>query len=154
MKIGTYLVVLIMFCGVSAFAGEFYISTGGNDTGPGTKDQPFATLERTRDAIRQLSKEHLLPDDGVVVWLRGGVYERSKTFYKVQHQINPHESRYRSEFARYTLGWYIPNGWIFPMGDNRDNSNDGRYFGPVRLSKVLGKAMFIYWPISRMGAAR
>ena len=110
--------------------------------------------------VREYEKQDIQPPVDDVALVNGSLnikndsYERSKTFYKVQHQINPHESRYRSEFARYTLGWYIPNGWIFPMGDNRDNSNDGRYFGPVRLSKVLGKAMFIYWPISRMGAAR
>ncbi len=82
------------------------------------------------------------------------LFERSKTNNMVKHQIAPHENRYRSEYARYMLGWLIPEGWIFPMGDNRDNSNDARYFGPVRLSKVLGKASFIYWPISRMGVAR
>ncbi|MBN1686775.1 MAG: signal peptidase I [Spirochaetales bacterium] len=82
------------------------------------------------------------------------LFERSKTNNMVNHKIVPHESRYRSEYARYSLGWVIPEGWIFPMGDNRDNSNDARYFGPVRLSNVLGKASFIYWPIPRMGAAR
>jgi len=82
------------------------------------------------------------------------LYERGKTKNMVMHQIVPHNGRYRSEYTRYTLGWLIPENWIFPMGDNRDNSNDARYFGPVRLQKVLGKASFIYWPISRMGAAR
>ena len=38
-----------------------------------------------------------------------------------------------------------------PLGDNRDNSKDGRYFGPVSLDNVLGKAMFKYWPINRIG---
>ncbi|MAG14147.1 MAG: S26 family signal peptidase [Spirochaetales bacterium] len=81
-------------------------------------------------------------------------YERAAVYNSTIHQINPHQSRYRSEYRRYLLGWYIPEGWIFPMGDNRDNSNDARYFGPVRLEKVLGKAMFIYWPLGRLGAAR
>ena len=86
--------------------------------------------------------------------VRYDLFERSMTNNKVRHQIAPHQNRYRSEYARYSLGWLIPDGWIFPMGDNRDNSNDARYFGPVRVSKVLGKASFIYWPIPRMGAAR
>ena len=81
-------------------------------------------------------------------------YERAAIYNKTIHQILPHQSRYRSEYRRYLLGWYIPEGWIFPMGDNRDNSNDARYFGPVKLKKVLGKAMFIYWPLGRLGAAR
>ena len=66
----------------------------------------------------------------------------------------PHDRRYAALSARYSLGWYIPEGRIFPLGDNRDNSRDGRYFGPVQLSKVLGKGSFIFWPISRMGSIR
>jgi signal peptidase I len=49
------------------------------------------------------------------------------------------------------MGWYVPEGRVLPLGDNRDNSNDGRYFGPVKLSKVLGSGSVIYWPLGRMG---
>jgi len=66
----------------------------------------------------------------------------------------PHDRRYAALSARYSLGWYVPEGRIFPMGDNRDNSRDGRYFGPVRLSKVLGGGLVIYWPLKRMGSIR
>jgi signal peptidase I len=63
----------------------------------------------------------------------------------------PHDSRYRAALARQTMGWYVPEGYMLPLGDNRDNSRDGRYFGPVKMSKVLGKAFIIYWPLIRMG---
>jgi signal peptidase I len=69
----------------------------------------------------------------------------------------PQDSRYRIRLARQKLGWYIPEGYIFPLGDNRDNSRDGRFFGPVKKSKVLGKGSVIYWPIwpkSRLGFIR
>ncbi|MDR2952184.1 MAG: signal peptidase I [Treponema sp.] len=66
----------------------------------------------------------------------------------------PHEKRYVALLARQRLGWYVPEGRIFPMGDNRDNSRDGRYFGPVRVPKVLGKGMFIHWPLRRAGPLR
>jgi len=51
-------------------------------------------------------------------------------------------------------GYSVPEGRLFPMGDNRDNSRDARYFGPVRLEKVLGKGLFRYWPIYRIGGIR
>ena len=66
----------------------------------------------------------------------------------------PHDAAYRARLARQKLGWYIPEGFIFPLGDNRDNSRDGRYFGPVRKTRVLGKAGFIFWPLARAGAIR
>jgi signal peptidase I len=66
----------------------------------------------------------------------------------------PHDRRYAALLARHSLGWYVPEGRMLPLGDNRDNSRDGRYFGPVRLSKVLGKGSAIFWPLVRMGPIR
>ena len=31
------------------------------------------------------------------------------------------------------------------MGDNRFNSQDGRYWGPLPVDLIKGKALFIYW---------
>ena len=66
----------------------------------------------------------------------------------------PHDRRYSALLAKHNLGWYVPEGRIFPLGDNRDNSRDGRYFGPVRLTKVLGKGVVIFWPFGRAGSIR
>jgi signal peptidase I len=39
----------------------------------------------------------------------------------------------------------IPAGEMFMMGDNRDNSNDSRYWGTLKMDLVKGRAMFLYW---------
>ena len=59
---------------------ELYVAPQGNDQNPGTGTSPFATLERARDALRELKAQDGLPPGGVTVWLQGGIYHRTESF--------------------------------------------------------------------------
>ena len=45
----------------------------------------------------------------------------------------------------------IPRGDYYMMGDNRPDSEDSRFWGPVPKSWIIGKAFFTYWPPDRIG---
>ena len=73
----------------------------------------------------------------------------------VEHQIRKEMTRYRVEPGR---EWVIPEGHYFMVGDNRDNSNDSRYWkdpqipqplwGMVPDRNIVGKAFAVWmsWP--------
>ena len=45
----------------------------------------------------------------------------------------------------------IPAGDVFVLGDNRPESCDSRYWGPIRESSIVGKVDLRIWPLSRIG---
>ncbi len=76
-------------------------------------------------------------------------FEASRT--RTKSLFDPSNVSFRSDSKRYAMGTYVPAGKILPLGDNRDNSRDGRYFGPVSQKKVNGSVRFRFWPLKSIG---
>ena len=79
-----------------------------------------------------------LPGDAVSV--RGGVV-----------YINgvPLKEPYIKAQPNYQNTWKVPEGDLFVLGDNRNNSSDSHSWGFVPIGNVIGKAEVVYWPPSQ-----
>lgn len=47
--------------------------------------------------------------------------------------------------------YVVPEGEVWVMGDNRENSSDSRYFGSIDEDTIFGKAILTYCPLDRIG---
>lgn len=106
--------------------------------------QQFNFIQRLRQGkTKNLIKRVIaLPGDGLMI--RGGrVY------------VNGEELKEDYINGEYTAGDIdidrIPEGKIFVMGDNRDNSLDSRSFGFVDMEMIQGKAVFRVLPVEKIG---
>jgi signal peptidase I len=76
---------------------------------------------------------------------------RGKLFVNGEPQKEPYVNKKfpdRSFFAPKT----VPKDHIFVMGDNRANSRDSRFFGPVPDENIEGEAFLRFWPLDRFGS--
>ncbi len=48
----------------------------------------------------------------------------------------------------------VPAGSLFMLGDNRDSSDDSRYWGFMPAKNVVGEAFLVYWPLWRIRIMR
>ena len=48
----------------------------------------------------------------------------------------------------------IPKGYFWVLGDNRNNSLDSHLWGPLPEQKLVGTAVFRYWPLKKAGFIR
>jgi len=98
----------------------------------------FHTLDR-----KQVWVKRAVAGPGDTVELRAGVLYRNGRVVREPHI----RQRLRLSFPL----TQVPQDEVFVLGDNRDNSDDSRNWGPLHHDYMIGRAFFIYWPRARTG---
>ncbi|OGN73309.1 MAG: signal peptidase I [Chloroflexi bacterium GWB2_49_20] len=81
-----------------------------------------------------------LPGDEVVI-REGRVYINGDVL----------EEPYIAASPIYSGTWQVVDGYLFVLGDNRNDSSDSHSWGLVPLPNVVGRSILIYWPFAEWG---
>jgi len=92
-------------------------------------------------------------------------YELYENIERASFTMSPEEElEYQALWENHVLDNYVPGAYLrdsfgpvvvpensyFAMGDNRDNSCDSRFWGPVPRENIKGKAWFVHWPLNKI----
>lgn len=110
----------------------------------------------TRDFIKRCVG---LPGDKIEIrakqtWVNGERLDETGYTYFTDPHVYPDNPLLHESFSRRDhFGPYIvPEGQYFFLGDNRDNSNDSRFWGPVPRASIKGRALLVYWSFDGRGS--
>jgi len=87
---------------------------------------------------------------GDVVSVKDGNIYLNKTLMDQSSFLKPDIKTYGGSFMKEGEEYIVPQGYFLTMGDNRPYSSDSREWGYVEKSKIIGIAIFVYWPIGEI----
>ncbi len=71
--------------------------------------------------------------------------EYREDLFGVEHRVIYRKGRDSTNKGSFIPLSVVPEGYVFVMGDNRDNSQDSRYWGFVPMENIAGRAFLIHW---------
>lgn len=119
--------------------------TANEGEGGGAGQRPCGVARKLESGETFIKRVVGLPGDRIAIVnghvMRNGVREKDP-------YINPCGGGSACDFP---VPITVPPGDYYMMGDNRGQSDDSRFWGPVPRSWIIGGAFFTYWPPDRIG---
>ena len=133
-----------------AFVIEPFVVPTGSDLKPG--DIVVFKNPRPRNGVDILVKRVIATSGQTVDLKDGKIYVDGRRLDEsyAMGESKPLDAHLSSAPDSYP--YTIPDGCIWVMGDNRENSADSRYFGPVEEDSVIGIVFARYFPFDRIGS--
>lgn len=156
----TVVLALVLFLGINAVSAR--VRVDGFSMNPTLMDGEFVLVNRLSYRVGDMQRGDIivfrsttnpdldlikriigLPGDQVDIH-DGQVFVNGKTL----------SEPYIAAAPNYRGSWQVPEGHLFVLGDNRNDSSDSHQWGLLPFENIVGKAVFIYWPFPEWGIIR
>jgi len=150
----TLLLAVILFLGINALTAR--IRVDGSSMLPTLENGELALVNR-------LAYRFGHPERGDIIVFRFPMNPKEDLIKRIiglpgEHVMISQGTVYINEVAldeqyiaaapEYVTDWNVPEGYLFVLGDNRNDSADSHSWGLLPLDNVIGKVVLVYWPIT------
>lgn len=148
----TVLLAAVLYLGINALSAR--VRVDGFSMEPTLQDGEYVLVSRLAYRLGEPQRGDIIvlkypgepPQDLIkrVIGLPGDTVEvqNLNVFVNGQQLVEP----YIAAAPIYGGTWRVPQGSLFVLGDNRNDSSDSHSWGMLPIQNVVGKAILIYWP--------
>jgi signal peptidase I len=152
----TVVLALVLFFGINAVSAR--VRVDGFSMNPTLLDGEFVLVSRMAYRVGDMQRGDIIVFRSIsskmdlikrIVGLPGD----EVLVQNGQVLVNGHvlAEPYIAEAPKYQGQWRVPEGQLFVLGDNRNDSSDSHQWGLLPFDNIIGKAIFIYWPLPEWG---
>ena len=155
--IETFLLTLLIFWVVNTMTGRFRIE--GSSMMPTMQEGEYVLINKMAYWLNEPSRGDIIvlhyPRDPSrdfikrIIGLPGDVVE-IKDNQTVSVNGTVLSEPYINAIPSYGGRWEVPDGQVFVLGDNRNNSSDSHTWGFLDEELIVGKGWAIYWPVNEV----